>query len=201
MFNSKLKTMILIDDKLISNEIIEEHFVCDLNKCKGSCCEDGDAGAPLANDELDLLLENYEAFKKYMSQEGINEVEKNGKYRYDKSFGWVTPTIGNGICAYGVKNESGIILCAIEQAYNHKKISWKKPISCHLYPIRISKSSWDEEVEFLNYVPRKDLCSAACSLGKQLKVPVYVFLKEALTTKYGKDFYEVLEEIAKKLKK
>jgi hypothetical protein len=193
--------MIAIDDKLISDEIIEEHFVCDLSKCKGGCCEEGDAGAPLEKEELDFVLENYDSFKKYMSQEGINEVEKKGKYRYDRDFGWVTPTIGGGICAYGIKDKNGIILCAIEQAFNDKKINWKKPISCHLYPIRISKSSWDKDVAFLNYVPREGLCNPACSLGKKLKIPVFVFLKDALIRKFGNEFYGALVAVSKKLEK
>lgn len=193
--------MIAIDNILISEEIIEEQFVCDLNKCKGGCCEEGDAGAPLAKEELDLVLENFEVFKQYMSEEGLKEVERNGKYRYDKDFGWVTPTIGSGICAFGVKDKNGIILCAIEQAFIDKKIKWKKPISCHLYPIKVSKSNWDKDIEFLNYIPREGLCSPACGLGKKLKVPVFVFLKEALLRKYGEEFYKALEAVAKKFKK
>ena len=192
--------MIIIDNKLISDEIVEEKFVCDLSKCKGGCCEEGDAGAPLEKEELDQILENFEVFKKYMSQEGIKEVEKNGKYRYDRDFGWVTPTIGSGICAYGIKDKNGIILCAIEQAFNDKKIKWKKPISCHLYPIKTSKSKLDEDIEYLNYIPREGLCSPACTLGKKLKVPVYVFLKEALVRKYGEEFYAALEASAERLK-
>lgn len=192
--------MIIIDNKLISDEVVEEKFVCDLSKCKGGCCEEGDAGAPLEKEELDLLLDSFDESKQYMSREGLNEVEKNGKYRYDKYFGWVTPTINGGICAYGIKDKSGGILCAFEQAFNDKKIWWKKPISCHLYPIKNSRSKADEEVEYLNYIPREQLCSPACSLGKKLKVPVFVFLKEALVRKYGEDFYAALEEAAKRLK-
>src|SRR6478609_8892070 len=109
--------MIAIDNKLVSDEILEEQFVCDLNKCKGGCCEDGDAGAPLEKDELDELIDNYEVIKEYMTPQGIAAVEKQGKYLYDISFGWVTPTINGGICAYGYRDEKGIIKCAIEQAY------------------------------------------------------------------------------------
>ncbi len=189
--------MIAIDDKLISDEIIEEQFVCDLSKCKGGCCEQGDAGAPLMKEELDYMVEHYDAIKNYMTAEGIAQVERNGKYEYDREFGWVTPTINGGICVYGFKDKNGIIYCAIEQAYNDKKIDWKKPISCHLYPIKSSKSKMDPDVEYLNYIPREDLCSSACAFGKKLKVPVYVFLKEALIRKYGEDFYNALNETAK----
>ena len=188
--------MIAIDNVLISDEVVQEQFVCDLNKCKGGCCEDGDSGAPLETEELNELINFYETIKPYMSKEGIKEIENTGKYLYDLEFGWVTPTIKSKMCAYGYRDIQGIIKCAIEQAYNDHKISWKKPISCHLFPIRIKKSE-DEKTEYVNYEPREDLCAAACSLGKKLKVPVYIFLKDSITRKYGQEFYETLEATAK----
>lgn len=189
--------MIAIDNKLVSDEIVQKQFVCDLNKCKGGCCEDGDAGAPLNLDELDELIHNYEAVKPYLTEAGIKSIEKQGKYLYDKEFGWVTPTIKGEMCSYGYRDEKGIIKCGIEKAYNEGKINWKKPISCHLFPIRVNKSQEDPDLEYLNYEPREDLCKAACKLGKQLKVPVYVFLKEAIIRKYGEEFYNILEATAK----
>ena len=188
--------MIAIDNKLVSDEIVQAQFVCDLNKCKGGCCEDGDAGAPLELSELDDLVNNYIEVKSYLTEAGIQSIEKNGKYVYDKEFGWVTPTIKGAMCAYGFKDESGIIKCAIEKAYNEGKISWKKPISCHLFPIRISKSGEDKDLEYVNYEPREELCKAACKLGKRLKVPVYIFLKDAIIRKYGEEFYHILEAAA-----
>lgn len=188
--------MIIIDNKLVSDEVIEEQFVCDLTKCKGACCEDGDAGAPLTDEELDELVNNYDAIKTYMSAEGVSTVEKQGKYVYDKTFGWVTPTVNNAICAYGFKDDKGVILCAIEQAYNEKKLQWKKPISCYLFPIKITKSKQDPDIEYVNYEPRQNLCKAACHLGKKLKVPAYIFLKEAIIRKYGEEFFEALDATA-----
>lgn len=188
--------MIAIDNKLVSDHILEEQFVCDLSKCKGGCCEDGDAGAPLEIEELDELINNYEAIKPYLTPEGIAAVEKQGKYLYDISFGWVTPTIKGEMCAYGIRDENGIIKCGIEKAYNEGKITWKKPLSCHLFPIRTKKSKQDPDIEYLNYEPREDLCKAACKLGKALKVPVYVFLKESIIRKYGEEFYETLAAAA-----
>ncbi|MEN9686323.1 MAG: hypothetical protein RLZZ28_2109 [Bacteroidota bacterium] len=188
--------MIAIDNKLISEQVIEEQFVCDLSKCKGGCCEDGDAGAPMENWELEKLKENYELIKPYMTEEGMKEIERQGKYRYDREFGWVTPTINGAICAYGYRDKSGIIKCSIEDAYNDGKLDWKKPVSCHLFPIRIQKSKRDPDLEYVNYEPREDLCKAACSLGIKLKMPVYVFLKEAITRKYGQEFYDTLEAAA-----
>ena len=192
--------MIVIDNKLVSDELVEAKFVCDLNKCKGGCCEDGDAGAPLEKAELDEIQKAYEIVKPYMTKEGIAEVEKRGKYYFDDEFGWVTPTINGGICAYGFRDEFGIIKCAIEKAYLNNEITWKKPISCHLFPVKITKSKEDSDLEYVNYEPREDLCNAACSLGKKLKVPVYIFLKESLIRKYGEEFYETLAATAEHMK-
>lgn len=193
--------MIIIDNKLVSDELLEEQFVCDLSKCKGGCCEDGDAGAPMEKWELEKLNAHYEDIKAYMTPQGIKEVEKQGKYLYDREFGWVTPTINGGICAYGIKDKTGTILCGIEQAYNDGKLDWKKPLSCHLFPVKTKKSKRDPDMEYVNYEPREDLCSAACSLGKKLKVPVYQFLKESLIRKYGTEFYEALEALHQKSQK
>lgn len=188
--------MIAIGNKLVSDEVIDEQFVCDLNKCKGGCCVDGDAGAPLQLDELDIINEIYETVLPYLSEESKSEIERQGRYVYDKEFGWVTPTIASKVCVYGIIDEKGIVKCGIEQAYYDGKVAWKKPISCHLYPIR-TKMSRDKETEYVNYEPREDLCKGGCTLGKKLKVPVYVFLKEALIRKYGGEFYEALEATAK----
>ena len=188
--------MIAIENKLVSDEIVEKQFVCDLNKCKGGCCEDGDAGAPLQLSELDELIHNYEVIKPYLTPEGIKAIEQQGKYHFDTEFGWVTPTIKGEMCAYGFRDENGIIKCGIETAYNEGKLKWKKPVSCHLFPIRVKKSAEDKNLEYLNYEPRNDLCKAACKLGKRLQVPVYVFLKDALIRKYGEEFYKALEAAA-----
>ncbi|MBC7850473.1 MAG: DUF3109 family protein [Chitinophagaceae bacterium] len=189
--------MIAIDNVLVSDDIVNKQFVCDLNKCKGGCCEDGDAGAPLDPTELDLVVELYEKVKPYLPAESILEIERKGKYVYHKEFGWVTPTLGNDheICVYGKRDEKGIIKCAFEQAYSDGVITWKKPISCHLYPI-IQKKGKSSNYDRLNYEPREKLCNPACGLGKKLKVPVYQFLKEPITRAYGDHFYNALEKAA-----
>jgi Protein of unknown function (DUF3109) len=188
--------MIAIDNKLVSDHIIEEQFVCDLSKCKGGCCEDGDAGAPLEDWELDEIIQHFEVIKPYLTPAGLAAIEKQGKYAYDAHFGWVTPTIKGEMCAYGFRDNKGILKCGIEQAYYDGKLEWKKPISCHLYPIRIQKSKLDPDLEYVNYEPREDLCKAACNLGKKLKVPVYIFLKESIIRKYGQEFYDTLAATA-----
>lgn len=190
--------MIVIDNIIISDDVAEKQFVCDLNKCKGGCCEEGDAGAPLDEEELDIVLEMYEKIKPYLTPASIAEVEKKGKYVYHKEFGWVTPTLGNDkeICVYGFRDEKGIIKCAFEQAYYDGVIPWKKPLSCHLFPIIISKGRRGNH-DRMNYEPREKLCNPACALGKKLQVPTYEFLKEPLIRKYGEEFYNALDRAAK----
>jgi hypothetical protein len=195
LFLFKLKSLISIDSILISDDIVEEQFVCDLTQCKGGCCEDGDAGAPLTDEELDEVKQAFEKVMHLMPKDGLKEVERNGLYRYDREFGWVTPTVDDKICAYGFRDAKGVIKCAFEEAYNQGLISWKKPISCHLYPIKRSKSRFSAH-ELLNYDPREGMCSPACSLGKSLKVPVYRFLKDALIRAYGTEFYDALDQVA-----
>ena len=195
--------MIVIDNILVSEEVVDKQFVCDLGKCKGGCCEDGAAGAPLAKEELKIITDAYEKVKPYLTKNSIAEIEKKGFYVFDAEFEWVTPTVDNDneICVYGIRGENGIIKCAFEQAYNDKvidpiAIGWKKPISCHLYPI-ITKKGKHGDYERVNYEPREQLCNPACALGEKLKVPVYQFLKEPLIRKYGEDFYNALDTIAK----
>lgn len=192
--------MIAIDHVLVSDQVLSEQFVCDLHKCKGACCVDGDAGAPLDRKELKNIDEVFNEVLPYLGEESKAEIDRQGRYVYDREFGWVTPTINSRICVYGIMDKDGIVKCAIEQAYLDGKVQWKKPISCHLFPAIVKKSR-DGKTEFLNYEPREDNCKAACSLGKKLKVPVYRFLKEPLVRKFGEGFYNALEATAGHLDK
>lgn len=185
--------MIEIDNVLISDEVIEQEFVCNLSKCKGGCCVDGDAGAPLSREEANIIEDLYPLLKPKLSPRAIAEIEEHGAYTMDDEFDIVTPVIDGGICVYGFYDENNIVKCSIEQLYYEGKTDFKKPISCHLFPIRISEA---QEFEMVNYEPRKKLCAPACKLGEQLKVPVYRFLKEPLIRKYGEDFYKVIDDIA-----
>ena len=185
--------MIAIDNVLVSDDVVEAKFVCDLHKCKGGCCEDGDAGAPLEKKEMKIIEENFQKVQPYLTPEGLAEIKKTGKFAYDREFGWVTPTVNGKICAYGFRDEHGIIKCAFEAAYNDGKITWKKPISCHLYPIRTNRS---KDYTMVNYEPREVLCKPGCVLGKKVKMPVYQFLKEAIIRKFGEEFYNTLHQIA-----
>ena len=192
--------MIAIDNILVADAVISEQFVCDLSKCKGACCVDGDAGAPLENDELDKLNEVYDAVLPYLNETSKKELERQGRYVYDREYGWVTPTINSKVCVYGIHDKDGVVKCGIEQAYIDGKVKWKKPISCHLFPVITKESKRSNDV-YVNYEPREDHCKAACTFGKKLKVPVYVFLKEALTRRFGKKFYAALEATAQHLNK
>lgn len=178
--------------------MVEKQFVCDLDKCKGGCCEEGDAGAPLDDDELDIILQMYEKVKPYLTKAGIAEVERKGKYVYHREFGWVTPTLPEDkeICVYAVREKNGMIKCAFEKAYYDGVIPWKKPISCHLFPIIVNKGK-NGGYDRMNYEAREKLCNPACVLGKKLKVTTYEFLKEPLIRKYGEDFYHALDTAAR----
>ena len=190
--------MIAIENALISDMVVSEQFLCDLHKCKGACCVDGDAGAPLERKELKQIDEVFDAVLPYLNKESVDEINRQGRYVYDKEFGWVTPTINSKICVYGIVDKDGIVKCGIEQAFNDGKVNWKKPISCHLFPITIDKSK-DGATEYVNYEPREDHCKAACTLGKKMKLPVYRFLKEPIIRKFGQAFYDALEATAEYL--
>ncbi|MFM7014789.1 MAG: DUF3109 family protein [Bacteroidota bacterium] len=184
--------MIEIGKTLISTELLEEHFVCDLKKCKGECCIAGDYGAPLDKSELKEIDKYYPIVKPLLQERALKSLEEQGLYVKDDEGEWVTPLINeNEECAFTIFEE-GIAKCAFEKAYYDGQIPWKKPISCHLYPVRIKKL---KNYEALNY-DRWSVCAPACKLGKSLKVPVFQFLKESLTRKYGEDWYNELTLVA-----
>jgi hypothetical protein len=190
--------MLWIQDVLVSEELVKKQFVCNLDACKGACCWEGDYGAPLEEEELKTLENIYPLIRPFLTQEGIQVLEEQGRYTYiedTKAYG--TPLIDNGACAYMTRDEKGRAKCGIEAAHEAGAIEYKKPISCHLYPVRV-KSVPEVEFEALNY-DRWDICSAACTLGASLQVPVYQFVKDALIRKYGEDWYQELEAAAQHL--
>lgn len=184
--------MFQLGKTLISEDIIEKDFVCNISACKGACCIDGEAGAPLDKEETEILNAIFPKVKPFMRPAGIAAVEEQGAFIITKDNELETPLINNADCAYVIFNEKGTALCAIEEAYNKGVIDWKKPISCHLYPIRVNDYT---EFSAVNY-HKWSICDDACSLGKELKVPVYKFVKEALVRKFGKDWYTALEKTA-----
>ncbi|WP_295770428.1 DUF3109 family protein [uncultured Mucilaginibacter sp.] len=182
--------MIEVGSTLVHEDVVNENFVCNLNKCKGACCIEGDSGAPLAANELDILREIYPKVKPYMTAKGIQAVEEQGTHVTDFEGDYTTPCVDtNKECAY-VTWENGITKCAIEKAWEEGQVDWRKPISCHLYPIRITNYP---EFDVLHY-DRWNICSPACSFGSELKVHVHEFLKEPLIRKYGSEWYQELED-------
>lgn len=182
--------MIEVEGVLVQEPVIEEEFVCNLSACKGACCVEGDAGAPLESHERSILNEIYPQIKPFLSQRGVETIEEYGTSVIDVDGDLTTPCVdGNKECAYVIM-ENGISKCAIEKAYEAGIIDWKKPISCHLYPIRITQYP---NFDVLQY-DRWHICHEACSLGRSLHVPVYKFLKEPLIRKYGQQWYNALEQ-------
>lgn len=181
--------MIVIDETIVSEEIRNIRFYCNLALCKGACCVEGDAGAPVEEEEISILEDCIDEIKPFMRKEGIQVIENTGVYDYDSTGEYVTPLINNRDCAF-VYYEKGIAACAIEKAYEEKNISFQKPISCHLYPIRITKHKDFEAVNYHKWF----ICQPACTHGKKLEIPLYQFLKQPLIRKYGKEWYSKLIE-------
>jgi hypothetical protein len=182
-----------IDKKIVSSSILEEAFTCDLNKCHGACCVAGDAGAPLEKEETKILEEIYPLIKDGLRPEGLKAIEEQGTWIHDDDDEFATPLVDGNECAY-VVFDGKKALCGIEKAWREGKINFQKPVSCHLYPIRVRKyrSGWYA----VNY-DEWSICAPACELGKSLKVKVYEFAKDAIVRKFGEGFYEELEEVAR----
>lgn len=184
--------MIAIDQVLVSDEVLGEQFVCDLSACRGGCCVDGEAGAPLETSEVRELEEIFEQLRPFLDPAGLEEIRRKGICVSQKDSGLFTPTIGSGICAYGVR-DNGVVRCGIEKAWSAGAVPFRKPVSCHLYPIRVERKAG---LEALNYEPREPLCNPGCILGRELYVPVFRFLKEAIVRKYGIGFFQAMEAAA-----
>ncbi len=181
--------MINIDNTIISEDVIKIQFVCDLNACHGDCCVEGDEGAPLEENEIGELEDALEEIIPYMRPEGIDVIDRNGVFDYGMEGDYVTPLVNDKECAF-VYFEKNIAFCAIEKAYLEGKINFIKPISCHLYPIRITEYA---DFDAINY-HKWPVCNSALKLGKQKGIAVYQMLKEPLIRKYGADWYQKLED-------
>ena len=185
--------MFRIGKTLVSEEIIENNFHCNISKCKGACCGEGTAGAPLEKNEAQLLNENFDKISKYLSPRAKKTIISNGKYVALNDGKLETPLIDSKACVYVHYEDNGSLSCGIEKAYVNNEISFNKPISCHLYPVRVKEYSEFTAVNYHNWF----ICSDACSLGNELKKPVYEFVKEALIKKFGNQWFLELEKIAK----
>ena len=187
--------IVQIENHLISTEIFDQKFVCDLQACKGACCVEGDSGAPLSNAEEELLKTHFEKIAPFMSEEGIEAVKTNGVSYQDQDGDIVTTLINEQDCAFVFRDEKGIAKCSIEKAHREKKIDFNKPISCHLYPIRIKKFG---DFTAINYKKWK-ICEPACHCGEKLNISVYRFLKEPLIRAFGETFFKELELVHKEM--
>jgi hypothetical protein len=175
---------------LLSEELFEKRFVCDLNACKGACCEQGDSGAPLEPEEARLIKKHLKDIEPYMTERGKAAVKKQGTSVVDSDGELVTPLVQEyAECAFAKKDEVGIWKCGIENAWRDGKIPVRKPLSCHLYPIRVKKMKTGEALNYDTW----PICKPACSCGAKLDVPVFRFLKDSLVRKYGTEWYDELE--------
>jgi len=191
--------MILVQNKLVSDDVIDVQFMCNLNACKGACCWEGDFGAPLEDEEIRIIQKEYSKYEPFLSEESKQVIREKGYYTYfeePKENG--TPLLNNGACAYMTYDEKGIAQCGIEMAHRAGITDFKKPISCHLYPIRVQQDE-NSIFEALNY-DKWDICSAACQKGKEQQIAVYEFAKDAIIRKYGQDFYDELDAAAQHIK-
>ncbi len=185
--------MLEIGKTIVSFDVIEEHFLCDLFKCKGACCVEGDSGAPLTAEEVLKLEEIYPIVEPYMTQEGKAVIAHQGTSMVDEDGDTVTPLVNNRECAYTFTDDKGIVKCGIEKAFLEGKIDFRKPVSCHLFPVRITEY---KRFDAVNYQELK-ICKPGRECGRGQKLPLYQFLKEPLIRKYGKDWYEQLAFAAK----
>jgi len=181
--------MLSIDHVIISDRVLNQYFACDIFACKGMCCIEGDAGAPLEEEEISIIEDFWDDIKPYISKEGIEIIEKNGVFDYDADGVLVTPLVNDKECAFVCFDEN-IAKCAIEKAFLAGKTDFKKPISCHLYPIRIKKFGYYEQLNYHCW----DVCEPARKQGNSLKITVFEYLLEPLTRRYGKEWVEKVKK-------
>jgi hypothetical protein len=184
--------MIEIGKTIISMDVLESKFCCDLDHCKGACCVDGDSGAPLTPEEAETIERLYPVYEEYLSKENLAEVASQGFSKIDHDGDLVTPIIGKNECVYTFVNEKGITLCAIEKAYFEKNTEFRKPVSCHLFPIRITEY---KRFDGVNY-ERLKICKPGRACGKSNNLPLWKYLKEPLIRRYGEEWYDELKLVA-----
>jgi hypothetical protein len=187
--------LVEIQDKIVSTQIFERQFVCDLTACKGACCIEGNGGAPVTKEEVDIIEANLDKVLPYMRPEGIAAIEAQGVVYEDEDFEPATTLVNGKECAFVYFDQTNTAKCAIEKAHREGQIDFIKPISCHLYPIRTKQFN---EYTALNY-EKWDICEPACACGEKLDVPVYKFLKEPLIRAFGPEFYKELEIVSREL--
>ncbi len=188
--------MIIIQDVLISDDVVEQEFICNLSACKGACCWEGDYGAPVTSEEQSTILSILDKIRPNLSLESNQLLDKEGCFdTYSESNFTGTTLHNDGSCVFMTFDDNGVAKCGIEKTYEDGDIAFKKPMSCHLYPIRVNINE-PASFEAWNY-DLWEVCSPACELGKKESVRVYEFLKEAIVRYKGEDFYEELDRAVK----
>lgn len=186
--------MLEIGKTLVSLDILQKKFCCNLSACLGACCVHGDSGAPLRSEEKEILEQIYPKVAKFMREEGRQAILEQGVFVVDSDGDTVTPLIKMEECAF-VVFENGVALCAIELASKAGVSDWLKPLSCHLYPIRIKQYKYYDAVNYDTW----DICTPAIIKGEEIGLPVYVFVKDALIRAYGQNWFDELDYAAKNL--
>jgi len=182
--------MLAIDNVIIPDDILNQCFACDISCCKGICCVEGDAGAPLEEEEISILEDCLDKIKLFMTEKGINVVIRAGVFDYDVGGMLVTPLVNDSECAF-VYFEKNVAKCAIEAAFDAKKTGFRKPISCHLYPIRIKKCGFYEVLTYHQW----EICKDGKKHGKKLNINLFDYLKEPLIRRYGRAWMKKIKEI------
>ncbi|MEN8117776.1 MAG: DUF3109 family protein [Bacteroidota bacterium] len=189
--------MIEIGRTILSRDIFEKRFVCDIQQCKGACCIEGDSGAPLTDEEAIIIESEYSTFKEHLPRKHKKEIEKQGFSVIDSDGDLVTPLVNNRQCVYSFYDKQGILKCAIEKAHFEGKLEFRKPVSCHLFPIRITEYKRFDAVN----CQELDICKPGKTCGIAQNTPLYKYLKEPLIRKYGEEWYKEVEIAAEHLKK
>ncbi|MDX5320930.1 MAG: DUF3109 family protein [Bacteroidota bacterium] len=187
--------MIAIGDTLISEDLLENYFSCNLDACKGACCIEGDQGAPLLESEIVEIEKNLNQVLPYLAPEQQERIRKEGFHRVYPDGDLGTHMMDNGACVF-ITQKDGIYGCGIEQAFYDGKSDFHKPVSCHLYPVRVKTY---KEFTSVNY-NRWNICSPACTLGKELQMPLYLFVENALVRRFGQEWMDDLKATAEHLK-
>lgn len=187
--------MLAIKDTLVSEDLLERHFVCDLGACKGACCVKGDSGAPLLDDEVSILNDILPQVLPYMDGQGRDAVSAKGVSEVDREGEIGTTLISDGRCAFATIDRWGMVSCSIERAHRDGKVDFKKPVSCHLYPVRVKPYVGFEAVNY----DRWEICRAAVVCGEKHRVPLFRFVKDALVRRFGQEWFDELEAVDREL--
>ena len=188
--------MIRVHDVILSEDIATARFACNLSRCKGACCVVGDAGAPVSKDEIPVLRKAFKELKGELDPEAVRVAEEKGVVQGNTKSGYEISCIGSGECIFVQKDKAGVATCAIQSAYFEGRFVWEKPISCHLYPVRLKHIAGFDYANF-EYIP--ELCSAGCRRGEDEGIYLADFLKDSLIRRYGikwfNDFLEACKEV------